>query len=88
MKLTGDQLREANKLLRAFVAKTRKMDPDVVASAVIGLCARMCYTAGSGDIKEALGYVENMTLDMQTMVFNLDTAVKVQKDETDKGLRN
>lgn len=82
MKLTEAQVKEAQKLLKALTAKTKKIDPDVVASAVIGLCARMCYVAGSGNVGEALGYVQNMALDIQTMVFNLDTAIKVQKDET------
>ena len=92
MKLTEAQLKEATKLLKYFTAKTKKMDPDIVASAVIGLCARMCYIAGNGDLQNALGYVENMALDMQTMVFNLETVVKVQKEvdinEANKRLRN
>lgn len=82
-KLSPEQVKEAHKLLKALVVKTKKLDPDVTASAVIGLMARMCYVASSGDMQTALGFVENMTVDVQTMLFNLDTAYKVEKEMRD-----
>ena len=82
-KLTEKQVREANKLLKVLVVKTKDIDPDVVASAVIGLCARMCFVASCGDIDVALGFAENMALDIQAMTFNLNAAYKIQE-----GVRN
>lgn len=79
MKLTEAQVKEANKLLKVLVVKTKEINPDIVASAVIGLCARMCYVAASGDVPGALGFVENMALDIQTMVFNLHSALEIEK---------
>lgn len=89
-KLSPEQLKEANALLKVLVIKTREHDPDAVASAVIGLMARMCYIAASGEMPRALQFVENMALDVQTMLFNLHTAYTREREqnETDQRLRD
>jgi hypothetical protein len=84
MKLNETQLKEATKLLKRIVVMTKKIDPDVVASAVVGMSARMCFVAASGDMKSALEYAGNLHLDTQTMVFNLKAAHDIELEQKAK----
>jgi hypothetical protein len=83
-KLTNAEHKEAIKLLKYFGVKLKKSDPNVFASAIIGMVARMCYVEGDRDVMKAVKQLAIMSIDIKDTIVTLD---RIQ-NETDTGVRN
>jgi hypothetical protein len=82
--LSPAEHKEALKLLKYFSVKLSKHDPNVFASAMIGLIARMCYVEGDRDVMKAVRQLAIMSVDIKETIVTLD---RIQ-NETDTGVRN
>jgi len=70
--LSPAEHKEALKLLKYFGAKLEKSDPNVFASAIIGMVARMCYAEGDRNVMKAVKQLAIMAVDIKDTIVTLD----------------